>query len=234
MSEQTPKNEAKIEAAKAKAAKAKAAKSAAASAGPAPVYKREAPPRLKAAYDSEIRAKLKDEFQYKNVMQVPRLLKISLNMGLGAATQNPKIMEHAVEEMRAITGRTPVVTQAKKDIATFKLRKGHKIGVMVTLRREAMWEFLDRFVSIALPRVRDFRGVSPKAFDGRGNYSVGVKEQIIFPEIEFDAIDSVKGLNVTFVTSANTDAEARALLKYLGMPFRQPAGQQDSAQGAQA
>jgi large subunit ribosomal protein L5 len=166
-------------------------------------------------------------------MQVPRIVKISINMGLGKATQNPKVLDSAVEELKAISGRAPVVTLAKKDIATFKLRKGHKIGVMVTLRREAMWEFLDRLVNIALPRVRDFRGLSQKAFDGRGNYSVGIKEQIIFPEIDYDSIDSVKGLNVTIVTTAKNDAEGRALLRLLGMPFRQAVGA-ESAQGAQA
>jgi large subunit ribosomal protein L5 len=190
---------------------------------PAPVYKREAPPRLKRVYDEEVKTKLMTEFAYGSAMQVPRLQKITLNMGLGRANQNAKIMESAVKEMRAIAGQSPVVTLARRDIATFKLRRGHKIGVMVTLRRERMWEFLDRFINIALPRVRDFRGVSAKAFDGRGNYSVGVREQIIFPEIDYDAIDSVKGLNVTIVTTAQTDEEGRALLKQLGMPFRSPA-----------
>jgi large subunit ribosomal protein L5 len=188
-------------------------------------YKREAPPRLKAAYDNDIRKKLMEEFSYKSAMQVPRLVKVTVNMGLGAATQNPKMMESAVDELRAITGQAPVVTVAKKDIATFKLRKGQKIGCMVTLRRERMWEFLDRFISVALPRVRDFKGVSPKGFDGRGNYNVGIREQIVFPEIDYDDLDSVKGLNVTIVTTAKTDAESRALLKHLGMPFRQAAQQ---------
>ena len=149
---------------------------------------------------------------------------------MGRANQNPKLIESAVEELRAIAGQAPVVTQAKRDIATFKLRRGHRIGVMVTLRRERMWEFLDRLISVALPRVRDFRGVSPKAFDGRGNYSLGIKEQIIFPEIDYDAIDSVKGLNISIVTTAKNDAEGYALLKHLGMPFRQGS----SAQGAAA
>ena len=182
--------------------------------------KRTQPPRLKRLYDETVRSKLQDEFKYSNPMQIPTLTKITLNMGLGRAVGEPKIMVGAVEEMRAITGRTPVVTRAKKDIATFKLRKGHKIGCMVTLRREAMWEFLERFVSVALPRVRDFRGVSEKAFDGRGNYSVGVKEQIIFPEVDYDAVDSIKGLNIAVVTTADSDAEERSLLKHLGMPFR--------------
>lgn len=199
---------------------------------PAPVYKREQPPRLKRLYDDEVKAKLMAEFQYESVMQVPRLEKITLNMGLGRANQNPKMMESAVEELRAIAGQAPVVTVARRDIATFKLRRGHKIGVMVTLRRERMWEFLDRFINVALPRVRDFRGVSPKAFDGRGNYSVGVREQIIFPEIEYDAIDSVKGLNITIVTTAPTDEEGRALLRHLGMPFR--AASTAAAQGVAA
>ncbi|WP_428264633.1 50S ribosomal protein L5 [Haliangium sp.] len=184
------------------------------------MYKREAPPRLKRRYDEEVKPKLMTEFGYSSVMQIPRIQKITLNMGLGRANQNPKMIESAVEELRAIAGQAPVVTIARRDIATFKLRRGHKIGVMVTLRRERMWEFLDRFINVALPRVRDFRGVSAKAFDGRGNYSAGVREQIIFPEIEYDAIDSVKGLNVTIVTTAQTDDEGRALLSHLGMPFR--------------
>jgi large subunit ribosomal protein L5 len=199
---------------------------------PAPVYKREAPPRLKRLYDDEVRSKLMAEFGYATAMQVPRLQKITLNMGLGRANQNAKILESAVKELRAIAGQSPVVTVARRDIATFKLRRGHKIGVMVTLRRERMWEFLDRFINVALPRVRDFRGVSPKAFDGRGNYSVGVREQIIFPEIEYDAIDSVKGLNVTIVTTARTDEEGRALLRLLGMPFRSSSA--TAAQGVAA
>jgi large subunit ribosomal protein L5 len=214
----------------------KGGKAAKAPSGPAPVYKREGKPRLRRLYEDEVREKLRAEFDYENPMQIPRIVKVSLNMGLGKATQNPKLMDNAVDEMRAISGRSPVVTLAKKDIATFKLRRGVKIGVMVTLRREAMWEFLDRFLNVALPRVRDFRGLSQKAFDGRGNYSVGVKEQIIFPEIEYDSIDAVKGLNVTIVTTAKTDAEGRALLRLMGVPFRQAAaGQADAAaQGAQA
>jgi large subunit ribosomal protein L5 len=147
-------------------------------------------------------------------------VKVTINMGLGRATQNPKVLESAFEELRAISGQAPVITKAKKDIANFKLRTGHKIGVMVTLRRERMWEFLGRFINVALPRVRDFKGVSPRGFDGRGNYSLGIREQIIFPEIDYDAIDSVKGLNITIVTTARTDDEGRALLDFLGMPFR--------------
>jgi large subunit ribosomal protein L5 len=154
-------------------------------------------------------------------MQVPRLQKITLNMGLGEAVANPKILDSAVEELRAIAGQAPVVTRAKKAIANFKLRQGLKIGAMVTLRRERMWEFLERLVTLALPRVRDFKGVSPRAFDGRGNFSLGVREQIIFPEINYDKIDKIKGLNISIVTSAATDEEGRALLKHLGMPFRQ-------------
>jgi large subunit ribosomal protein L5 len=155
-------------------------------------------------------------------MQVPRVVKISVNMGLGKAKDEPKMIDNGVEELKQITGQAPVVSRAKKDIAVFKLRKGQKIGVMVTLRKERMWEFLDRLVSIALPRVRDFRGVSPRGFDGRGNFTMGVKEQIIFPEIEYDKIDSIKGMNISIVTTAETDAEGRALLQHLGMPFRQP------------
>jgi large subunit ribosomal protein L5 len=192
-------------------------------AGPAPKYKREKPPRLKARYDTTIRQEMMKEFGYSTVMQVPRILKISVNMGLGKAKDEPKMIDNGVEELKQITGQSPVVSRAKKDIAVFKLRKGQKIGVMVTLRRERMWEFLDRLVSIALPRVRDFRGISPRGFDGRGNFTMGVREQIIFPEIEYDKIDSIKGLNISIVTTAKTDAEGRALLAHLGMPFRQPA-----------
>ncbi len=188
-------------------------------------YKREATPRLKKTYEDDARKKLMDEFGYSSAMEVPRILKVTINIGLGRANQNPKLIESAVEELRAIAGQSPVVCTAKRDIATFKLRKGQKIGVMVTLRRERMWEFLDRLINIALPRVRDFRGVSAKAFDGRGNYSLGVREQIIFPEIEYDQIDSVKGLNISVVTTAKTDAEGRALLMHLGMPFRQAGSQ---------
>jgi len=196
---------------------------------PPPIYKREQAPRLKRLYDEEVKAKLLKEFGYKNVMQVPRIVKISINMGLGQAVANPKIMESAVEELRLIAGQGPVVTKAKSDIANFKLRVGNKIGCMVTLRSHTMWEFLDRLVNVALPRVRDFKGVSDKAFDGRGNYSLGIKEQIIFPEIDYDNIDSVKGLNISIVTTAKTDDEGRALLRHLGMPFRQRGGQQAAA-----
>ncbi len=196
--------------------------------GPAPKYTRTAPPRLKKVYDETVRAQLIKEFGYTTPMQAPRLVKITLNMGLGRASSEPKIIENAVEELKAIAGQAPVVSKAKKDIANYKLRKGQKIGVMVTLRRERMWEFLDRLCNLALPRVRDFRGVSPRGFDGRGNFTMGVREQIIFPEIEYDKIDSIKGLNVSIVTTATTDAEGRALLLHLGMPFR-PATPQGTA-----
>jgi large subunit ribosomal protein L5 len=189
--------------------------------GPAPKYKRTSSPRLKKMYEETVRAQMTKEFGYTTPMQAPRLVKITLNMGLGRASSEPKIIENAVDELKAICGQSPVVTKAKKDIANYKLRKGQKIGVMVTLRRERMWEFLDRLCNIALPRVRDFRGVSPRGFDGRGNFTMGVKEQIMFPEIEYDKIDSIKGLNVSIVTTATTDAEGRALLTHLGMPFRQ-------------
>jgi large subunit ribosomal protein L5 len=195
-------------------------KKAAEPSGPAPKYKRDKPPKLKALYDSAVRGQMMKEFNYSTIMQVPRVLKITVNMGLGKAKDEPKMIDNAIEELKAITGQSPVVSRAKKDIAVFKLRKGQKIGVMVTLRRERMWEFLDRLCNIALPRVRDFRGVSPRGFDGRGNFTMGVREQIIFPEIEYDKIDSIKGMNISIVTTAGTDAEGRALLGHLGMPFR--------------
>jgi large subunit ribosomal protein L5 len=178
------------------------------------------PPRLMEKYKAEVAPALVKQFGYKNPNQVPRLKKIVVNMGLGAAVSNPKIIDSAVEEMRAITGQKPIVTRAKKAIANFKLRGGIPIGVMVTLRRGRMWEFLDRFVGLALPRTRDFRGVSRKAFDGKGNYTLGLREQIIFPEINYDRIDAIKGMNISFVTTAKTDEEGRALLQQLGMPFR--------------
>jgi large subunit ribosomal protein L5 len=202
-------------------AKAGGGKKAAEPTGPAPTYKREKAPRLKRVYDETVRAQMMKEFGYTSAMQVPRIVKISVNMGLGKAKDEPKMIDNGVEELKAITGQAPVVSRAKKDIAVFKLRKGQKIGVMVTLRRERMWEFLDRLCNIALPRVRDFRGISPRGFDGRGNFTMGVREQIIFPEIEYDKIDSIKGLNISIVTTAETDAEGRALLTHLGMPFRQ-------------
>jgi len=220
---------------RAEKAKAKAGgKKAAEPAGPAPKYKREKAPRLRRVYNETVRAAMMKEFSYATPMQVPRLVKITVNMGLGAAKDEPKIIDSGVEELKAITGQSPVVSRAKKDIATFKVRKGQKIGVMVTLRRERMWEFLDRLCNIALPRVRDFRGVSPRGFDGRGNFTMGVREQIIFPEIEYDKIDSIKGLNISIVTTAETDAEGRALLAHLGMPFRQAVAATGTATGASA
>ena len=177
-------------------------------------------PRFSIKYAKEVVPALTKQFGFKNPMQVPRLEKIVVNMGLGAAVANPKIIDAAVEEIRAITGQKPVVTRSKKAIASFKLRAGLPIGVMVTLRGPRMWEFADRLISISLPRVRDFRGVSRKAFDGKGNYTLGLKEQIIFPEINYDRIDVIKGLNISFVTTAKNDEEGRALLQHLGMPFR--------------
>ncbi len=177
-------------------------------------------PRLRNKYKNEIIPQLMKDFRFKNVMQVPKLERIVVNMGLGEAVQNAKLVESAAEELTAITGRKPVITRAKKSIAGFKLREGMPIGVMVTLRGEQMYDFLDRLVSIALPRTRDFKGISPKAFDGRGNYTLGIREQIVFPEVNYDKIDRIKGMNVTLVTTAETDEQGRALLKSLGMPFR--------------
>ena len=177
-------------------------------------------PRLFEKYKAEVIASLTKQFQYKNPMQVPRLQKIVVNMGLGAAVGNPKIIDTAVEELKAMSGQKPIVTRAKKAIANFKLRAGIPIGAMVTLRSSRMWEFLDRLVTVALPRTRDFKGVSRKAFDGKGNYTLGLREQIIFPEINYDKIDAIKGLNISFVTTAKSDEEGRALLQQLGMPFR--------------
>ena len=178
-------------------------------------------PRFIKKYSDVVIPALKKQFGYTNPNQVPKLQKIVLNMGLGAAVTNPKIIDAAVEELRAIAGQKPVVTRSKKAIASFKLRANLPIGAMVTLRKNHMWEFLDRLVTLALPRTRDFRGVSRRAFDGKGNYTLGLKEQIIFPEINYDRIDVIKGLNISFVTSAKTDEEGRALLQHLGMPFRQ-------------
>ena len=177
-------------------------------------------PRLRTRYKKEVIAALMKRFGYKSAMQVPRLDRIVINMGLGAAVGNPKIIDSAVNELSAITGQKPIVTRSKKAIANFKLRQGLPIGVKVTLRRERMWEFMDRLVNLALPRVRDFRGTSPKAFDGAGNYTLGLKEQVVFPEIEFDKVDAIKGMNITFVTTAETNEEAKELLVQLGMPFR--------------
>ncbi|WP_305046128.1 50S ribosomal protein L5 [Geoalkalibacter sp.] len=176
--------------------------------------------RLKEVFNIEIAPKLMKEFRYRNVMEVPRIEKVVINMGLGEAIQNPKILESAVEELTRMAGQKAVITRAKNSIAGFKLRENMPIGCMVTLRREKAFEFLDRLINVALPRVRDFKGVSPKAFDGRGNYTLGIREQIIFPEIDIDKIAKVKGLNITIVTSAKSDEEARQLLAELGMPFR--------------
>lgn len=177
--------------------------------------------RLREKYLKEVTPALVKEFNYTNPMSVPKLEKIVINVGLGEAIQNAKALDAAVGDLMTITGQKPVVTKAKKSIAAFKLREGMNIGAMVTLRGDRMYEFLDRFVSLALPRVRDFRGISQKAFDGRGNYTVGLKDQLIFPEIDFGKIDRARGMNVCIVTSAKTDEEARSLLRHLGMPFRQ-------------
>jgi large subunit ribosomal protein L5 len=177
-------------------------------------------PRLRVHYQTNSIPALIKKFSYKNPMMVPRLQKVVINMGLGAAVGNPKIIDSAVEDMRALSGQKPVVTRARKSIATYKLRENLPIGVMVTLRAERMWEFVDRLIAFSLPRVRDFKGVSPKGFDGKGNFTMGLKEQIIFPEIDYDKIDVVKGMNISFVTSARTDEEGRALLSELGIPFR--------------
>ena len=175
---------------------------------------------LKQFYETEVAPKLMETFGFQNPMQVPRLDKIVLNMGLGEAIQNIKILDSAAEELKVISGQKPVITRAKRSIAAFKLREGMPIGCMVTLRRAKMYDFYTKLVNIALPRVRDFRGISGKAFDGRGNYSLGIKEQLIFPEIDYDKIDKIKGLNVTIVTTATNDAEGKELLKLMGMPFR--------------
>ena len=176
--------------------------------------------RLKEFYKKDVVPALIKEFQYQNSMQVPKLDKIVVNMGLGEAIQNVKIIDGAVQELAMITGQRPVVTKAKKSIATFKLRQGMPIGCSVILRKEMMYEFFDRLVNVALPKVRDFRGISPNSFDGRGNFSMGLQEQIIFPEIEYDKVEKVKGMNITIVTTAKTDAEARVLLKLMGVPFK--------------
>ena len=177
-------------------------------------------PRLKARYRTEVVQKLKQEFGYTSAMQVPRLQKIVINMGVGDAIQNIKVLDVAVEELSAITGQKAIIRKAKKSVAQFKLRAGMPIACMVTLRGPRMWEFLDRLVTLSLPRVRDFRGVPAKSFDGRGNYTLGLKDQLIFQEIDYSKVDKAKGMNVTFVTTAPNDAEARAMLAHLGMPFR--------------
>lgn len=176
--------------------------------------------RLKEKYKNEVTSEMMEKFSYENVMEVPRLEKVVINMGLGQAKENPKVLESAVKELEIISGQKPVVTTAKKSIANFKLREGMKIGTKVTLRGERMYEFLDKLMNVALPRVRDFRGVSKTAFDGRGNYAIGIKEQLIFPEIEYDDVDAIKGLDIVIVTTANTDEEARVFLEKMGMPFK--------------
>jgi large subunit ribosomal protein L5 len=177
--------------------------------------------RLKEHYQKSVIPALVKEFGYKNVMAVPKIQKVSVNIGLGEATQNAKLMDGAVNELGQIAGQKPVVTKAKKSIAAFKLREGMSIGAMVTLRGDRMYEFLDRLMNVALPRVRDFRGVSSKSFDGRGNYTLGVRDQLIFPEIDYNKVEKVKGMNISITTSAKTDAEGLALLRHMGMPFRQ-------------
>ncbi len=216
-----------------KKATAKAPKPAAKTKAPAPESKKEAAgggkksapeqipvPRLKQRYKDIAVPALMKEFQYKNPMQAPKLVKVVLNMGMGEAIANAKALESAAEEMAKISGQRPVITRAKKSIATFKLREGMPIGCMVTLRHERMYEFLDRFISAALPRIRDFKGISSKSFDGRGNFSIGIKEQVIFPEIEIDRVESIHGMDIVIVTTAKTDEEGRALLGHLGMPYR--------------
>jgi len=176
--------------------------------------------RLRERYNTDVAPALKKEFGYKNVMAIPKIEKVVVNMGLGEATQNAKIVDVGADEITRITGQKPVVRRAKKSIAQFKVRQGMPIGTMVTLRGEKMWEFLDRLISIALPRVRDFRGVSPRGFDGRGNYTLGLKDQLLFPEIDYMKVDKARGMNISVVTTAKTDEESRKLLQLLGMPFR--------------
>ena len=177
-------------------------------------------PRLNELYKSEVVPRLREKFRYKNAMQVPKLEKVIINMGLGEAIENIKILDSAAEEIGVITGQKPVITKARKSISNFKLRAGVPIGIKVTLRRDRMYYFLDKLMAVALPRVRDFKGVSPKGFDGRGNYTLGIKEQIIFPEVNYDKIDKIRGMNITIVTTARTDEEGMELLRLLGMPFR--------------
>ena len=186
-------------------------------------------PRFKKLYDDTIIKAMTEKFGYKNVMEVPKITKIVLNMGVGEATQDKKKVEQAANEMTKIAGQRAVITKAKKSIAQFKLREGMPIGAKVTLRRERMYEFLDRFVTIALPRVRDFRGLNPKSFDGRGNYATGLKEQLIFPEISYDSVDKIRGMDVIIATTAKTDDEARELLRLFGFPFPQPQAEQKKA-----
>ncbi|MGF1495805.1 MAG: 50S ribosomal protein L5 [Elainellaceae cyanobacterium] len=177
--------------------------------------------RLKTLYQETIIPKLMEEFQYSNIHQVPKVEKVTVNRGLGEASQNAKAMEASLAEIALVTGQKPVVTRAKKAIAGFKIRKGMPVGVMVTLRAERMYAFLDRLINLALPRIRDFRGISPNSFDGRGNYTLGLREQLIFPEVDYDSIDQIRGMDISIVTTANTDEEGRALLREMGMPFRE-------------
>ncbi len=211
----------KAAAAPSKTPKASKKKEAAQPTGPREARDPSYTPRMQVRYREQVVPALAKRFSYKNPMMVPRLDKVVVNMGLGAAVQNPKIIDSAVEEIRAITGQQPVVTRARKSIASFKLRENLPIGVRVTLRRQTMWEFIDRLFNFALPRVRDFKGISPRGFDGRGNFTMGLRDQIIFPEIDYDKIDTTKGMNISFVMTAKTDEEGRALLAELGMPFRQ-------------
>jgi len=176
--------------------------------------------QLKNRYNEKIVPALMEKFNYSNIHQVPKVAKVTVNRGLGEASSNAKALEASVKEIAAITGQKPVVTRAKKAIAGFKIRQGMPVGVMVTLRRERMYAFLDRLINLALPRIRDFRGVSPKSFDGRGNYTLGLKEQLIFPEVDYDSIDQIRGMDISIITTANTDEEGRALLREMGMPFR--------------
>ena len=177
--------------------------------------------RLKDHYSNTVVAKLKEQFDYQNVMEIPRITKITLNMGVGEAVADRKVMEHAVADMTKIAGQKPIVVKARKSVAGFKVREGWPVGCKVTLRRERMYEFLDRLINIAIPRIRDFRGMNPKSFDGRGNYNMGVREQIIFPEIDYDKIDALRGMDITLTTTARTDEEGRALLAAFNFPFRQ-------------
>ncbi|NEP11072.1 MAG: 50S ribosomal protein L5 [Symploca sp. SIO1A3] len=177
--------------------------------------------QLKSLYQEKIVPKLKEQFGYQNIHQVPRLVKITVNRGLGEASQNAKALESSLSEIAIITGQKPVVTRAKKAIAGFKIRQGMPVGVMVTLRSERMYSFLNRLIHLSLPRIRDFRGISPRSFDGRGNYNLGIREQLIFPEVDYDSIDQIRGMDIAIITTANTDEEGRALLKEMGMPFRE-------------
>ncbi len=217
-----PKKAAPKAAAKAKAPAKESKKEAKSHAEPREQAAREPvpTPRLRQKYHDVVVPALMKEFSYKNLMQAPKLVKVVVNVGLGEAISNAKALDSAADELGKITGQRPVITRARKSIATFKLREGMPIGCMVTLRRERMYEFLDRFISAALPRIRDFKGISSKSFDGRGNYSIGIKEQVIFPEIEIDKVDSIHGLDIVIVTTAKTDEEGRALLGHLGMPYR--------------